>query len=89
MALIVLIPMLFGINNAGQRTLIQYPNGTLVTQFDPRIYIQIFGRTTVYNDVITFDFDKSKSILEASINQLGISVRYQDGGTGTITVKLV
>ncbi len=84
---LVLIPSMFGINNAGQRTLIQYPTGTLVVKFEPGIYLQLFGKTTIYNDVITFDFDKSKSIEDASIDQLGISVRYQDGGTGTIYGK--
>jgi len=87
LVLAISLPSLFGINNAGQRTLIQYPNGTLVVQFEPGIYMQLFGRTTVYNDVITFDFDKVKSIEDASIDQQGISVRYQDGGTGTIYGK--
>ncbi|MCK4842976.1 MAG: hypothetical protein KAT04_14030 [Methylococcales bacterium] len=85
--LFILIPSLFGINNAGQRTLIQYPTGTLVVKFEPGIYMRLFGRITVYNDVITFDFDKSKSIGIASIDQKGIAVRYQDGGTGTIYGK--
>ncbi|BCG64451.1 MAG: hypothetical protein methR_P2229 [Methyloprofundus sp.] len=86
-ALAIVLPSLAGINNAGQRTLVQYPNGTLVVQFEPGIYLQLFGRTTVYNDVITFDFDKAKSIGDASIDQSGIPVRYQDGGTGTIYGK--
>ena len=85
--LFVLIPSLFGINNAGQRTLIQYPNGMLVVQFDPGVYLKLFGKTTIYNDVITFDFDKSESIGGSSIDQKGIPVRYQDGGTGTIYGK--
>lgn len=83
----ILIPSLFGINNAGQRTLVQYPNGTLMVQFDPGIYLKLFGKTTIYNDVITFDFDKSDAEFDTSIDQTGISVRYQDGGTGTIFGK--
>ena len=83
----ITLPSLMGINNAGQRTLVQYPNGTLKVQFEPGIYLQLFGRTTIYNDVITFDFDKIKSIGDASIDQQGIAVRYQDGGTGTIYGK--
>ncbi len=79
--------MISGINNAGQRTVIQYPNGTMVVQFEPGFYLSLFGKTTIYNDVITFDFDKDKSKLEASIDQSGITVRYQDGGTGTIYGK--
>ena len=83
----ILIPWLVGINNAGQRTVIQYPNGTLVVQFEPGIYFQFFGRTTAYYDVLTFDFDKTDATGEASLDQPGISVRYQDGGTGTIYGK--
>ena len=79
--------MTFGINDAGHRTVIQYPTGTLVVRFGPGYYALWFGTETVYRDVITFDFDKTDSITEASIDQLGISVRYQDSGTGTIYGK--
>ncbi len=85
--LLICIPSMFGMNDAGQRTLIQYPNGTLVVRFEPGIYMRLFGRITPYNDVITFDFDKDQSYSEASISQVGISVRYQDGGTGSIYGK--
>ena len=84
---LVLSPWLGGINHAGQRTLIQYPNGTLVVKFEPGIFLQLFGRTTAYNDVLTFDFDKNEASGEASLDQPGIPVRYQDGGTGTIYGK--
>jgi hypothetical protein len=77
-------PLMFGINSAGFRTVIQYPNGTLSYQFEPGLYMQWFGSTTVYNDVITFDFDKTENEEEATIDQTGIAVRYQDGGTGTV-----
>lgn len=76
-----------GINNAGQRTVIQYPTGTLVVKFEPGLYAQWFGKTTRYYDVLTFDFDKTEATGEASLDQEGISVRYQDGGTGTIFGK--
>ncbi|MCH9696607.1 MAG: hypothetical protein K0U68_00730 [Gammaproteobacteria bacterium] len=85
--LVILVPWLFGINNAGHRTLIQYPNGTLVVKFDPGIFLRLFGTTTVYNDILTFDFDKNEATGEASLDQSGIPVRYQDGGTGTIYGK--
>ena len=39
---LVLSPWLGGINHAGQRTLIQYPNGTLVVKFEPGIFLQLF-----------------------------------------------
>jgi regulator of protease activity HflC (stomatin/prohibitin superfamily) len=87
LVILVLLPWLAGINDAGHRTLIQYPTGTLVVKFEPGIYMQWFGRTTVYNDVLTFDFDKSEAAGEASLDQSGIPVRYQDGGTGTIYGK--
>ncbi len=86
-AFLITLPMTFGINDAGHRTVIQYPTGTLVVRFEPGYYALWFGSETVYRDVITFDFDKTDSITEASIDQPGISVRYQDGGTGTIYGK--
>jgi hypothetical protein len=79
--------MAFGINDAGHRTVVQYPTGTLYVKFTPGIYPQWFGTTEVYNDVITFDYDKTASAVDSSIDQVGISVRYQDGGTGTVYGK--
>ena len=79
--------MAFGINNAGHRTVVQYPTGTLYVKFSPGIYPQWFGTTEIYNDVITFDYDKVDAEVDSSINQIGISVRYQDGGTGTVYGK--
>jgi len=79
--------MAFGINNAGHRTVVQYPTGTLYVKFTPGIFPQWFGTTEVYNDVITFDYDKTIADADSSIDQIGISVRYQDGGTGTVYGK--
>jgi len=84
---LVVLFMAFGINNAGHRTVVQYPTGTLYVKFTPGIYPQWFGTTQIYNDVITFDFDKSRAEVDSSIDQKGISVRYQDGGTGTVYGK--
>jgi len=56
-------------------------------KFTPGIYPQWFGTTEIYKDVITFDYDKTGSDMGSSINQKGISVRYQDGGTGTVYGK--
>lgn len=86
-AVVVLLVMAFGINNAGHRTVVQYPTGTLYVKFSPGIYPQWFGTAEVYNDVITFDYDKSDAEVDSSIDQVGISVRYQDGGTGTVYGK--
>lgn len=77
----------FGINNAGERTVIQYPWGTLVVKFSPGIYMKFFGSTEVYKDVITYDFDKTDAKGEASLDYKGINVRYQDGGTGKVFGK--
>jgi len=79
--------MAFGINNAGHRTVVQYPTGKLYVKFSPGIYPQWFGTAEVYNDVITFDYDKTMAEVGSSIDQQGISVRYQDGGTGTVYGK--
>jgi hypothetical protein len=87
LAVISVLVMAFGINNAGHRTVVQYPTGTLYVKFSPGIYPQWFGTAEVYNDVITFDYDKSEAEVDSSIDQVGISVRYQDGGTGTVYGK--
>ena len=79
--------MAFGINNAGHRTVVQYPTGHLYVKFSPGIFPQLFGSSEIYNDVITFDYDKVDSDVGSSINQVGISVRYQDGGTGAVYGK--
>jgi hypothetical protein len=85
--LAIVLIMAFGINNAGHRTVVQFPTGKLFVKFSPGIYPRMFGTTEVYNDVITFDFDKTGSEVESSIDQVGISVRYQDGGTGKVYGK--
>jgi len=86
-AFLTVATMGFGINDAGHRTVVQYPTGTLYVKFSPGIYAKWFGTTEIYNDVITFDFDKSAASVDSSIDQKGISVRYQDGGTGTVYGK--
>ncbi len=87
-AVLFSMPMLFGINDAGHRTVIQYLNGTLYVKFSPGWYAKWFGSVETYNDVITFDFDKTEASGEtATIDQKGIAVRYQDGGTGTVYGK--
>ncbi len=88
LGLLVTAPMTIGINDAGQRTVIQYPSGELIVKFSPGWYPKYFGKKTEYNDMITFDFDRSESEGGVStLDQKGISVRYQDGGMGTIYGK--
>jgi regulator of protease activity HflC (stomatin/prohibitin superfamily) len=84
---LLVVNLNFGINDAGERTVIQYPWGTLVVKFTPGIYAKFFGSTEVYRDVITFDFDKQNARGEASLDFPGINVRYQDGGTGKVFGK--
>ena len=87
---LIVIYLCFGINNAGERTVIQYPTGTLVVKFSPGIYFKAFGATEVYWDVSTYDFDKEGSAgksNQSSLKAIGIAVRYQDGGTGTVFGK--
>lgn len=79
--------MAAGVNDAGNRTVVQYPTGTLYVKFTPGWYMKWFGTTTVYRDVLTFDFDKETNDYESSLNTMGISVRYQDGGTGRVYGK--
>lgn len=80
---IVLSPFLVGVNDAGNRTVIQYPTGTLKVKFTAGVYPKLFGKSTTYSDVITFDFDKKENPDNATLEQIGIPVRYQDGGMGT------
>ena len=80
----------FGINDAGERTVVQFPTGTLFVKFTPGIYFNAFGSTEVYWDVFTYDFDKEGSAGKKNENSLvasGIAVRYQDGGIGTVFGK--
>jgi hypothetical protein len=84
---VIVLFMAFGINNAGHRTVVQYPTGKLYVKFTPGIYPQWFGTAEIYNDVVTFDYDKSSMDADSSISQSGISVRYQDGGTGAVYGK--
>lgn len=87
---LVALYLCFGINDAGERTVVQYPTGTLYVKFTPGVYFKAFGSTHVYWDVYTYDFDKEGSAGKNNENSLianGIAVRYQDGGTGTVFGK--
>ena len=88
-AFVTMALMAFGVNYAGYRTVVQYPSGTIYVKFTPGIYTQWFGHTETYPDIITYDFDKmdDKDTEAVSIQQKGVPVRYQDGGTGTVYGK--
>lgn len=89
-ALLLIMNLNVGINDAGERTVVQYPTGTLYVKFTPGVYFKGFGTTKVYWDVFTYDFDKAGSAGKENENSLvaeGISVRYQDGGIGKVYGK--
>lgn len=79
--------MTVGNNDAGFRTVVQYPTGTMMVKFSPGPYFKLFGSAEVYNDVITMDFDADTAESGATIDQPGVAVRYRDGGMGTIYGK--
>ncbi|CAG7856867.1 hypothetical protein MCAMS1_01519 [biofilm metagenome] len=88
--ILILLFFSFGINDAGERTVVQFPTGKLYVKFSPGLYLKAFGTTHKYWDVSTYDFDKEDSAGKANENSListGISVRYQDGGTGKVFGK--
>ena len=87
LVVIILAFLSAGINNNGERTVVQWPTGTTFVKFTPGLYFKFFGRTWEYHDVITMDFDKTTASEEATLDQAGIPVRYRDGGTGTIYGK--
>ncbi len=62
-------------NNAGYRTVVQYPNGTLEVKFNPGWYFAPFAKETEYPDTMGYDFGGAEA---------GYSVRYQDGGRGPL-----
>ncbi|MES2625912.1 MAG: hypothetical protein V4628_11590 [Pseudomonadota bacterium] len=79
----------FGVNDSGNRTVVQLPSGKIFVKFEPGVYFDWFGRSTVYSDVITYEFDE-KAVAEGEPDT-SIGVRYQDGGTGSVygTVRVV
>lgn len=101
---ILAVTMTAGVNSAGYRTVVQWPNGNLFVKFEPGLYFKFFGSATEYPDVVTFDFDRQGKVCgpvdvvatgnfdekgepiyrEEPDASDGVTVRYQDGGIGTI-----
>jgi regulator of protease activity HflC (stomatin/prohibitin superfamily) len=79
-------PLIFGVNDLGERTVIQYPWGSKTIKFDNGWYFQGFGKVTEYGDYLTYDFSPGKGG-EATLDTDGIAVRYRDGGTGSVHGK--
>jgi regulator of protease activity HflC (stomatin/prohibitin superfamily) len=84
---LIVLMLTVGVNDAGYRTVVQYPSGHTWVKFEPGIYFSFFGKTREYPDVITFDHDKEEDSEESTLTKRGIDVRYQDGGLGTIYGK--
>lgn len=85
--MLIIAAMTYDTNDAGYRTVVQYPWGTMKVQFDPGWYLKLGGGTTVYPDALTMDFDEDKAASGAIIDQPGIPVQYGDGGMGTVFGK--
>jgi len=81
---LILLFSMAGINDAGYRTVVQFPTGKLFVKFSPGIYFTAFGTTKKYPDVITYDYDPSDGAPNGTVGDKGVEVRYQDGGTGTV-----
>lgn len=75
-----------GVNDNGWRQVVQWPNGTTFVKFTPGVYFTLFGTADPYPDEMTFDYEGGGQV--GTFGQDGISVRYQDGGTGTTYGKL-
>lgn len=78
----VVAAMTVGINDAGFRTVIQYPTGTMSVKFGSGVYFPWFGKTTTYPDYLTYDFSAHDG--SCTFGQDGVKVRYQDGGEGAV-----
>jgi hypothetical protein len=73
-----------GINDAGYRTVIQKPNGSMSVKFEPGLYFPMFGKTTTYPDFISKDFGAGEDNVCSFAQNDGVRVRYQDGGEGVV-----
>lgn len=94
---------LCGINNAGFTTIVQYPWGTLNVVKDPGLYLQLFGKTTLYHKEGTYSFliptetdiktqqvDPKMASRDEELSSTvtqALPIRYNDGGTGHIYGK--
>lgn len=81
---LVTVVMNVGINDAGYRTVVQYPGGAMDVRFDPGVYFPFFGKTTVYPDYLSKDFSAGSDNVCSFAQGDGVRVRYQDGGEGVV-----
>ncbi|MBM3199675.1 hypothetical protein FJZ53_01970 [Candidatus Woesearchaeota archaeon] len=100
-ASIIIMVGMFGINDAGYYSIVQYPWGKINVVTTPGFYTQLFGKVTVYHKEGTYAFViPTKADLEtkqevpatkdeqlSSVVTQALPVRYNDGGTGHIYGK--
>lgn len=87
LGVLIVVFTTMGVNDAGYRTVIQSPSGAMSVKFEPGWYFSPMAKTTVYPDILTYDFSSddghcSFSNEDGSVD--GIKVRYQDGGEGAV-----
>lgn len=83
---LIVVSMAVDWNHQGYRQIVQTGVGNVKCVFSYGPYWTGFGTSIPFNDVITFDFDKDENSISSgsSVEQVGIPVRYRDGGLGTI-----
>lgn len=81
---VVTSPLYIGNNGADKITVVQHITGTMKVHSTPGPYFKGLASTEVYNKVMSFDHDRDDAASGATLDQQGISVRYQDGGMGTV-----
>jgi hypothetical protein len=72
-ALSIVVISSVSVNDGGYRTVIQGPTGTMSVKFTEGWYVAPFSKETQYPNVVSYDLGEG-----------GLSVRYQDGGKGTV-----
>jgi len=77
-------------NETGETTIVQYPNGQLMTKPTPGPYAQMFGRKEVYRQVVTVGFGINKG--EGAADVPAVPVIFNTGSkakiSGIIRVRL-
>ena len=78
---------MFDHNDVGYATVVQFPNGSVRVITEPGIFLQGFGKLTIYktaNDTLAF----SKVPDEGAPGDTSIPVRFRDGGQGRVTIDV-
>jgi len=81
---VITSPLYVGNNSADEISIVQHITGTMSVHSTPGPFFKGLASTEVYPKVMTFDHDRNDADSGTTLNQHGISVRYQDGGMGTV-----